>query len=399
MPLPLSGIKVVDMCVLLAGPYASMMLADQGAEVIKIEAPRGDNARNIGRRGDTDLSLTYLAFNRNKRSVALDITTPEGLEAAHKLCEWADVVIINMRVDTRRRRGFTYEQLSAINPKLIYVSLTGYGDDGPEANLPGADITLQARIGDIAERTMPGQPPPPHTQNYHIDMGTSMLTAYAVAIALLQRQQTGQGQKIETSLLQTGVALHAVQLTRVVNDPDFFGGPVTGFPSSYECSDGRWILSQFINLGLRWDEMCEALGLDDLHNDPRFATLPERQEHWQEIASVLSKTFKTKPAAEWDRLLKSREHMMSMVKTIDEMFDDVQIKANDMMTEFEQPGAGGAGRVISPARTFRMASTANEPFIRRHAPHLGEHTDEVLREIGYTDAAIANMRAKGAVTG
>ena len=399
MPLPLSGIKVVDLCVLLAGPYASMMLADQGADVIKVEAPRGDNSRGIGRRGDSKLSLTYLAFNRNKRSVVLDITTPEGLEAAHKLCEWADVVIINMRVDTRRRRGFTYEQLSAINPKLIYVSLTGYGDEGPEANLPGADITLQARIGDIAERTLPGQQPPPHSQNYHIDMGTSMMTAYAVAIALLQRQQTGEGQRIETSLLQTGVALHAVQLTRVVDDRDFFGGPVTGLPISYECGDGRWILSQHINLGQRWDEMCEALGLEDLHNDPRFATLEGRQDHWQEIASVLSKTFKTKPASEWDRLLKSHEHMMSMVKTIDEMFDDVQIKANDMMTEFEQPGAGGAGKVISPARTFRMASTANDTWLRRPAPLLGQHTDEVLRELGYTDAAIADMRAKGAVGG
>lgn len=399
MPLPLSGIKVVDLCVLLAGPYASMMLADQGADVIKVEAPRGDNSRGIGRRGDSNLSLTYLAFNRNKRSVVLDITTPEGLEAAHKLCEWADVVIINMRVDTRRRRGFTYEQLSAINPKLIYVSLTGYGDEGPEANLPGADITLQARIGDIAERTLPGQQPPPHSQNYHIDMGTSMMTAYAVAIALLQRQQTGEGQRIETSLLQTGVALHAVQLTRVVDDRDFFGGPVTGLPISYECGDGRWILSQHINLGQRWDEMCEALGLEDLHNDPRFATLEGRQDHWQEIASVLSKTFKTKPASEWDRLLKSHEHMMSMVKTIDEMFDDVQIKANDMMTEFEQPGAGGAGKVISPARTFRMASTANDTWLRRPAPLLGQHTDEVLRELGYTDAAIADMRAKGAVGG
>ena len=392
MPLPLSGIKIVDFCTLLAGPFASMMLADQGAEVIKIEAPSGDNARNIGRRPGSDLSLTYLAFNRNKRSVVLDITTPEGLAAAHRLCEWADVIITNMRVDTRRRRGFTYEQLSAINPRLIYVSLTGYGDEGPEANLGGADITVQARIGDIAGRQLEGQPPPTHTLLYHIDMGTSLMTAYAVGMALIQRQQTGEGQKVETSLLQTGLALHAVQLTRVAGDDDRFGCQPTGLPISYECGDGRWILSQHINLDRRWDELCEALGLEEMARDPRFATLQGRQEHWQDIASILSRTFKTKPAAEWERLLKAREHMMSMVRTIDELFDDVQVVANGMITQFDQPGAG---QVIGLAPSFRMASTADTPWFRRHAPLLGEHTDEVLRELGYTDAAIADMHASG----
>ncbi len=396
MSLPLSGIKIVDFCTLLAGPYASMMLAEQGADVVKIESPSGDASRGIERIGDSDLSLTYLAFNRNKRSVVLDITTPSGLAAAHKLCEWADVVITNMRVDTRRRRGFTYEQLAAINPGLIYVSLTGYGDEGPEANLPGADITVQARIGDIAERQLHGQPPPPHTQLYHIDMGTTMMTAYAVAIALIQRQQTGQGQKIETSLLQTGLALHAVQMTRVVGDDDRFGGPVTGLPISYECADGRWILSQHINLTRRWDEMCEALDLDDLARDPRFTTAEGRQQHTAEIAERLTRTFKTKPAAEWERLLKAKSHMMSMVRTINELFDDVQVVANGMLTQFEQPGAG---QVIGVAPSFRMASTADTPWFRRPAPRLGEHTDEVLRELGYTDQAIADLRAEGAVAG
>ena len=394
--LPLSGIKIVDFCTLLAGPFASMMLAEQGADVIKIEAPSGDNARNIGRIPDSDLSLTFLAFNRNKRSVVLDITTPEGLAAAHRLCEWADVIITNMRVNTRRRRGFTYEQLSAINPRLIYVSLTGYGDEGPEANLPGADITVQARIGDIAERQLADQPPPPHTQLYHIDMGTSLMTAYAVAIALIQRQQSGQGQKIETSLLQTGLALHAVQLTRVVGQDGRFGGPVTGLPISYECGDGRWILSQHINLDRRWDEMCEALGLDEVARDPRFVTLEGRQQHTVEIAAILSRTFRTKPAVDWERLLKSKEHMMSMVRTIDELFDDVQVVANGMMTQFEQPGAG---QVVGLAPSFRMASTADTPWFRRPAPHVGQHTDEVLREVGYTDAAITDLRARGAVAG
>ena len=169
MSLPLAGIKVVDICTVYAGPFAAMMLADQGAEVVKIEPPDGDSARTMTTIPETDVSLSFLTFNRNKRSVVFDITTDPGKEAAYKLIEAADVLIINTRVDGRRRRGFDYETLSKINPRLIYVSITGYGDDGPEANLPGIDIIVQARVGDIGSRTVPGQEPPRHTPLFHFD--------------------------------------------------------------------------------------------------------------------------------------------------------------------------------------------------------------------------------------
>ncbi|MFA7248957.1 MAG: CoA transferase [Dehalococcoidia bacterium] len=379
MSLPLAGIKVVDFATVLAGPFTTMLLADQGAEVIKIESPGGDSARGMGRVPDSDLSFSFLAFNRNKRSIALDITKPAELQVAHRLCEWADIIVTNMRVDTRRRRGFTYEQLSALNPRLIYVSLTGYGDDGPEANLPGADITVQARIGDIAERRLEGQPPPPHTQLFHIDMATSMLTAFAVTLALRERDQTGQGQKIETSLLQTGLSLHACQMTRVVGVDDRYGGPITGLPQTYRCADGRYILSQYINLERRWESLCDVLGVDELVSDPRFATIEGRRAHTEEIAGILTRLFLTRPAAEWETILKGAEHMMSMVKEIDEVFDDPQVIANGMLTRFQQPGVG---EVLGLAPPFRMSSTAGASWFRRPAPAIGEHTDEILRELG-----------------
>ena len=390
MPLPLADIKVLDFATVYAGPFTAMLLADQGADVIKIESP---DARASGPLPPEPSGLPFLAFNRNKRSIALDITKPAGQQAAYRLCEWADVVVINMRLGTRQRRGFTYEEISALNPRLIYVSLTGYGDDGPEANLPGADITIQARIGDISERWLADQPPPPHTQLFHIDMATSMLTSFAVTLALRERDKTGLGQKIETSLLQTGLSLHACQMTRVVGRHDRYGGPITGLPQTYRCGDGRYILSQHINLDRRWEALCQALGLDALTTDPRFATLEGRREHTDEIAAVLSQNFLTKPAAEWEAILKGHEHMMSMVKSIDEVFDDPQVIANGMVTQFEQPGVG---QVLGLARPFRMSSTADTPWSRRPVPTIGEHTDEVLRELGYSPAEIETLRATGA---
>ena len=391
MSLPLADVKVVDFATVYAGPNSAMMLADQGAEVIKIEAP---DARPADPAPGGHPNLPFLAFNRNKRSVALDITTEAGRDIAYRLCEWADVLVINMRMGTRARRGFTYEALSVRNPRLIYVSLTGYGDNGPEANLPGADITLQARIGDIAERQLADQPPPPHTQLYHFDMATSIVIAYAVMLALREREKTGLGQKIEASLLQTGLALHACQMTRVVGLDDRFGGPLTGVPQSYCCGDGRWILSQHINIERRWDALCEGLGAPELTSDPRFSTLDSRREHIHEITAVLTRLFLTKPAAEWETILKGHEHMMSMVRDIDEVADDPQVVANEMLTRFDQPGVG---EVLGLAPPFRMSTTADEVWLRRPVPMIGQHTDEVLRDLGYAADDIDALRASHAI--
>ena len=394
MPLPLSDIRVVDFCTVLAGPFAAMLLADQGAEVIKIESPEGDSSRRMGPVPDSsDMSFGYLAFNRNKRSITLDITTPGGKQVADGLCGWADVFITNMRVETRERRGFTYEDMAAINPRIIYVSLTGYGDDGPEAHLPGADITLQARIGDIAGRHLPDDPPPPHTQLFHFDMATSMLTAYAVALALRERESTGRGQQIETNLLQSGLSLHAIQMARVAGVEDWYGALATGLPQSYRCGDGRYILSQYINVGPRWDSLCRALDLDELTNDPRFESVESRTQRTDEIAEILTRAFLTKPAAEWERILKAAGHLASMVREIDEVFEDPQVIANDMIARFEQPGVGEVKAVGLP---FRMSSTADLPWLRRPVPNNGEHTDEVLRELGLGPEEIETLKAAGA---
>ena len=191
MTLPLSDIRIVDFCQGLAGPLSSMHMADQGAEVIKIEpAGREDPAGAAANFG-------YISFNRNKRSIVLDITKPNGRKLFDSLLRWADVFVTNMRVGARQRRSLTYEDVAAINPRLIYASLMAYGEAGPEADLPGIDVVTQARAGDIAGRRPPGGPPPPSSFFFHYDMTAAVLIGYGVMVALRDRERTGQGQKVE----------------------------------------------------------------------------------------------------------------------------------------------------------------------------------------------------------
>ncbi|MSQ21744.1 MAG: CoA transferase [Dehalococcoidia bacterium] len=388
MALPLSDIRVVEMSQVLAGPFAAMLLADQGAEVIKVESPEGDSARRLAPNfpGSNGLSLGYLSFNRNKRSVVLDITKPQGLEAAYKLFQWADVLIINVRVGARQRRGLAYADLKKVNPRLIYVSLTAWGANGPDADLPGADVAVQPRVGDLMARVPPGTPPPASSHFYHFDMSTAMLIAYSVMVALRQREQSGQGQNIELSLLQTALAAQASQMTRLVGSDLSYHVLSEGFVPNYLCSDGRYLYITIF--GARWDLCCQAIGLEHLGKDQRFDTPEKRNERGTELYKLLSDHFATKPAAYWEARLKAIGLAATVIKEMREVYDDPQVVANDMIIQFEQPGLGTIKAVNIP---FKLSANSKEPWLRRHAPTLGEHTFEVLEEMGYTQEEIQSM--------
>ncbi len=395
MTLPLSDIKVVDFCTVLAGPFAAMLLADQGADVIKLEAPEGDSARRLvpSYPGTGGISLGFLSFNRNKRSIIVDITRPKGRELAYDLIRWADVLVINMRVGTRQRRGFTYEDLAAINPRLVYASITGYGEEGPDANLPAADITVQARVGDIAGRRLPGGPMPAHTNLFHFDMAASMLTVYAVMLALRDRERTGQGQRVDLNLLQSALACQNIQMTQRSGSGDRYALLPTGLPIQYLCSDGRYLLSQSISAA-RLERFCQVVGLNQVLEDPRFDTPEKRAQHPTEIADIIAQHLSTRPASEWEAMLKAQEVTVSVIKDISEVNDDPQVIANQMMTQFEQPGFGTVKAIGQP---FKMYGSSGEPWLRRHAPTLGEHSMEVLQELKYSPEEIETLKAEMAI--
>ena len=395
MTLPLSDIRIVDFSQNVAAPSGGMMLADQGADVIKVEPPGGGSSRtNIP--AINGMTLYFMSFNRNKRSIMVDVTKDEGRDVTYDLARWADVFITNSRLDARRRHGYSYHDLAAINSRLIYVSLTGYGEAGPEANLPGADITIQGRAGEISARRISDGPYPEYTRLFHYDMGTAMLIAYGVMVAVHERHKTGTGQQVEVNLLQTALALHTLQMTHLAGSSERSLARPAGLPIQYMCSDGRQLLSQTINVGGRWDGFLGAVGLEQLATDPRFDTLEKREEGVEELTKVISQHFATKPASEWEAMFKRKELSATVVKEIEmeEVDEDPQVVANDMLVEFQQPGVGS---MRATGQSVRLSAHANERWLRLPAPRLGEHTDEILGQLGYTPQRIQTLRESGAV--
>ncbi|MDO8750454.1 MAG: CoA transferase [Dehalococcoidia bacterium] len=393
MALPLSDIRVVEICQVFAGPMAGMLLADQGADVIKIEPLDGDSSRPaVPYLPEVDgTSVRYVTFNRNKRSIVLDIAKPKGREVVYDLLRRADVMTINMRLGARQRAGLTYEQVAAVNPRVVYASITGYGEEGPDADLPGIDIVTQARSGDLAARRISGGVLPPHTQLYHFDMSAPMLLVYGVMLALRQREVTGAGQKVDTSLLQAAIACHTVNMTRRAGSTGNYGIVPTA-PATYRCGDGKYILA--MSGGERWERLCHIMGLDHLLKDPAYDTNQKRTQKAEEIFQILTRQFATKPAAEWEALLKADGHTVSVVKEMSEVYEDTQVVANGMFIQMEQPGLGAVTVTNVP---FQMSATAHEPHLRSPAPALGEHTVEVLQELGRSPDEIGALRAEGVI--
>ena len=394
MSLPLSDIKIVDITQVFAGPFATMLLADQGAEVIKIEPPEGDSSRRLVPNfpGSNGLSSGFLSFNRNKRSVVLDLSKPKGRALAHRLLLDADVLVIATRVGARKRHSLSYEDVAKINPNLIYASLTGFGEEGPDADQPGLDVIAQARSGDLAGRRMPGGPMPIQTNLNHFDMAAAMLIAYAVMLALRQRERTGRGQKIEVNLLQSALACQAPQMTRVGESDNGYSIQAS-MDSTYLCGDGRYILAAAA-AGTRWAAICGLLGLDHLADDPDYNTLEKRHQKADELHELFSRQFATKSAAEWEAILKFKGLPASVIKDMSEVYDDEQVIANKMITQFEQPGLGTVKAINVP---FKILDTADEQWLRRHAPTLGENTLEVLQELGQSQDEIDALKAEGVI--
>lgn len=392
MSLPLAHIRVVDFCQVYAGPFTTMLLADQGADVIKIEPPTGDTSRDITPIPETnDLSPGYIAVNRNKRAVMLDISNPKGLEVAYRLVSKADVVVCNMRGSVPQRLGIGYEDLISINPRIIYASMTAYGEKGPGATLPGYDVVVQSKSATtVMRRILEGTPVP--TTIFYNDMSGGMLTAYAIMLALRERERTGKGQKIEVNLLHTAIALQGPRMTKFPGmSAQALSHTPSELPTHYICGDGKYINIK-PNTDQDWVTLWRLLGLEDLGEDPQFSTQAGSLENAQAIYDILSNALLSQTADEWEVILREIKANKVLVNEVEQVFNDPQVRENGMFAQFDHPGLGLVTEVAHP---IRLSRSADESRLLRHAPEMGEHNVSVLEEVGYSKSEIEAFEKEG----
>ena len=399
----LAGIRVLDLSRVLAGPLAGQMLADLGAEVIKIERPGvGDDSRTYGppfladRQGEpTDTAAFYLACNRNKQSVTVDHSTPAGQELIRELAARSDVLIENFRTGTLAKYGLDYASLREVNPRLVYLSITGFGQTGPYAERPGYDGVFQAMSGMMSVSGHPEEPMKVGVSM--VDILTSLYASTAVLAALRHRDRSnGEGQHIDLSLLDCGLAsLSHFAMNYLVSDevPVRRGnGGFGGVPSqAFQCADRPIFLVAGNDRQFR--AFCTAAGRPDLPEDPRFADTPGRIAHRESLLPVLAEIFRTRPRDEWLDLLAAHDVPAGPVNEMPEVFADPQIRHRGMLVHVEDPEAGIIPMAANP---MRFSGTPIEGYV--HPPRLGEHTGEMLnRVLGLTEADVAELRKRGAV--
>lgn len=393
MSLPLEGIRVVDAAQIFAGPGAAMYLADQGAEVIKLEPPGGEGCRYLYTSDKAPFGKSFLVLNRNKRSIVVDLEHAGGREVLHRLASWADVFISSLLPDAAQRLEADYKSLSRINPRLVYAAISAYGNNGPEAGKPGYDLVLQARAGIVASRRDgEGAPVTPHLMVS--DLSCSMLLPYAIMTALWERQSTGCGRQVDISLLGMAVAIQAQQLVQVQGDETALpGAGVSATASAYRCSDDSWLMVVVLTTR-QWEAWCKVLGLEHLTKDPAFATYDDRSKMSPELAEIVAAVFATRPRGEWLSLLEEAGIPCGPVMEREEVFRDQQMQDNQIMIALEQPQLGQVEMLGFP---FTMSDQDVKERLRSPAPLSGQHTREVLAELGYSNAEADTLVAANAV--
>ena len=392
---PLSGIKVVDQTQALAGPYTTMILGDLGADVIKIERPGiGDNSRQWAPPYIGDQSCYYLAVNRNKRGIALDIRAESGREFAQRLVKDADVFLSNLRTtEALQRHGIDYETLQAINRRLIYVSISGYGRSGPRAGQPGYDLVSQAESGTVAlTGEVDGAPmrfPTPIA-----DMTCGLFTVIGILAALRTRDQSGSGQFIDMSLQEgqmTWLANLAGEYFATDSDPPRRGNrhPQVVPYEAVQASDGDWFMLGVASDNV-WGAFCQHVGREDLGRDPRFQNNADRIANYEALLPIVREIIRGKPCDEWLTELRGAGVPCGRINTVAEALGDPHVVERGFIVELEHPALG---LIKSLATPIHLADT---PLVyRRHPPRLGEHSDEVAAELGYSRAEIAQLREAG----
>jgi len=386
---PLAGVRVVELAHIMAGPVCGLMLADMGADVIKVEKPQGDDTRRFLPPDVNGEAAAFLMVNRNKRGVALDLKDAEGRAALRDLLRSADVVIENYRRDTMERLGLGWETLAEENPGLVYVAISGFGRTGPYADRGGFDLIAQG-MGGLMSITGEGPGRPPVKVGAPVsDITAGILAAMGAAAALHARSVTGRGQMIDTSLYEAAITHTYWQsaiafATGVSPGPMGSAHPLNAPYEAFETADG-WITVGAANQA-NWERLVRILGAEELAADPRFLTNADRIAHRAALAGLLNERFRARPSAEWLALLDRGGLPAGPVATVAEMHADPQTRARDMVVETDHPVAGRTQAIGLPVKF-----SATPGGVRRPAPTLGQHTAEVLAEIGWDAARIAGL--------
>ncbi len=395
----LEGIRVVEMGNNIAIPAAGAILADWGADVIKVEPLAGEMMRPMGRVQQVQMggvNMQFESLNRDKRGLAIDLKKAEGTTIVHQLVKQSDVFIANYELGALKKLQLDYVTLSGIHPRLIYAVLTGYGSSGPDKDERGFDFTAGwARSGTQHLMAEPGGVPPAQRAGMY-DRTTGMHTVAGVCAALYNREKTGQGQEIELSLYHVGVYTIMTDIQNALMGlpapPNDRHRPSSPLWNSYRAGDGRWFQFAMLQADLHWAGLCRAMGRPDLEQDPRFSSTPVRMQNSGELIQVMDEVFATRPRQEWEERFRTNGVIYGRIETPEEVVKDPQAHANGFFAEIDHPVTGRMKYVTIPV-DFRQ----NPASVRTPSPEVGQHNDEILLSLGYSAEDIARLRREKVV--
>jgi crotonobetainyl-CoA:carnitine CoA-transferase CaiB-like acyl-CoA transferase len=392
----LSGITVLDLTRVMSGPYCTLMLADMGARVIKVEHPRhGDDTRAWGPPFVGGESTYFLSVNRNKESLTLDFKQPDGRAILDALIDRADVLVENFRPGTLQRLELDHASLARRVPRLIYASISGYGHTGPLGSLPGIDAVTQAE-GGLMSVTGDAAGTPFRLGLPIADLVSGLFAAQGILLALLERVATSRGQHVDVSMLDSVAALLTYQASAYFatgDNPLRMGNAHTSIVpyDSFDARDGQLMLS--VGNDDQWRRFCDAAGLSELADDERFATNPQRVGNRQMLQPILARVMQTRDRTDWIARLREAGIPCGAVRTVGEALADPQLQARDMITAVQHPAAGGLRLVANPIKLSGTPSRADTP-----PPTLGEHTDAILtKELGFGEEQLRDLRRRHVV--
>jgi formyl-CoA transferase len=392
-PLPLDGMRVLDVSQIMAGPFCSMLLGDMGADVIKVEPPEGDQTRRaMAFRLKGNDSLGFINLNRNKRSLVLDLKQPAAREVFYRLAETADIVVENYRPGATKRLGIDYEILRTRNPRIIYASISGFGQTGPWSQRPGFDLIAQAMSGVMSITGQPGGPPTKSGVPVS-DIGCALFAVYGILSAVMLRQRTGRGQYVDASLFEAAFAFSIWDISEFWGTGQVPGplGTANRFSAPYQAmraKDGYFVLGA--NSNRLWQTLCNVLDRPELAKDARFATIADRLHNRLALVDELERSLAARPAAEWVDILLAAGIPAGPILNYAQALSSDQVAAREAVMELDHPVEG---RVKSIGFPVKLSETVQS--VRRHPPLLGEHNQEIFDELGIPDDMRARLNWRG----